>query len=243
MSSGIVPEIEPPRPSFLPEGGRWTVRWGVPEFPDVEAWLTGGRVGSDAPAPPPVAASLVQVHGTHVEIVTAPGVSPACDASVTRARGLALTVQVADCVPVFIVGPNGLGLAHAGWRGAIGGIVGRTVTTLAESTGDAPARLRAWIGPSIGPCCFEVSPDVAERFPPEHRLAGRLFPASGANPHVDLWGACRGFLISAGVPPLQVAVAGVCTRCHQHLLRSYRGSAGSPGRNEAWLRRRMEPGR
>lgn len=224
---------------FSPRDGRWTLAWSVPEFADLEALVVGrpvaGRGGR--PLPPPAAAILEQVHGTQVAVVHAPGVSPACDASVTTERGLALTVRVADCVPLFLVGPGGHGLAHAGWRGFVGGIVPRTVAALLSLSGDAPESLRAWIGPSIGPCCFEVGPEVARSFSPQHLVAGERFEGGSDRPHVDLWGACHEALVAAGLLADRIETAGVCTRCHQHLLNSYRGSGGLPGRIEAWLRR------
>lgn len=214
----------------------------MPADADVEAWIDGRSVAVAAPTPRPAAAVLGQVHGTRVVTVTAPGVTPGCDAAVTAERGLTLTVRVADCAPVFLVSPGGLGMAHAGWRGAVGGILARSVEALAAVTGDAPPTFRAWIGPAIGPCCFEVGPEVAEAFPAAFRTAGAQFAAArseggGAREHVDLPGYCAERLGAAGVPADRIETTRICTRCHQHLLHSYRGSAGRPGRIEAWLRR------
>jgi hypothetical protein len=89
--------------------------------------------------------------------------------------------------------------------------------------------LRALLGPAIGPCCFEVGAEVADHFPEDVR-----FPRAGARPHVDLFAAAARRLVAAGVDPGGIAAPGPCTRCHQHLLHSHRGSGGGGGRNLAY---------
>jgi copper oxidase (laccase) domain-containing protein len=73
-----------------------------------------------------------------------------------------MVVATADCVPVVLAGPGGAGIAHAGWRGAAAGVVAALRSAM-EAAGTPPRR--AAVGPGIGPCCFEVGPDVADRFP------------------------------------------------------------------------------
>lgn len=229
---------------LAPVAGRWTLRWQGAADSHVQAWLSGCRVtggAADADPPAPVAA-LQQVHSATVTRVTGPGLSPACDAAVTTSAGLTLVVRVADCVPLFLVSPGGLGVAHAGWRGTVAEIGRRTVEELAALTGDDPAAMRAFVGPSIGPCCFEVGAEVAETFPAAFRLPPpprRLGAHRGAatREHVDLWAANVDQLLRAGLRPDRVRRADLCTRCHQHLFHSYRGSGGQPGRIECNLRR------
>ncbi len=168
---------------------------------------------------------LEQVHGASVRRATAPGLLQACDGAMTTQSGLLLTLRVADCLPVLLAAPgDGLALVHAGWRGLDAGILEAAAACFRD-----PAALTAVIGPGIGPCCFEVGPEVAERFPEDLRLPRRSGPA-----HVDLFAAARRRLLASGVRPGGIGAPGPCTRCHQHLLHSHRGSGGDGGRNIAF---------
>jgi YfiH family protein len=186
------------------------------------------------------AARVDQVHGTDVIVVPrtrdggAPALPPtlgAGDALASDQRGVALEIRVADCVPIFAVDPRRrlIGLAHAGWRGTLAGVAGRLVAAL-RALGASPRDLIVWIGPSIGPECYEVGPEVfgpfRERFGP---------PAVVLPNRVDLWSACRADLLRAGVAPEAIHTAALCTRCRGDLLHSHRGSGGRPGRNVALL--------
>lgn len=216
---------------------RWILRWTGAADLGVDAACAGCRLTGGPPAPRQDVAHLEQVHSATVTRVAGPGLFPACDAAVTAATELTLIVRVADCVPIFLAGPHGIGVAHAGWRGTLEGIARRSVAELVALTGEDAAHLRAFIGPSIGPCCFEVGPEVAAPFADFH-----VRRPPGGREHVDLWAANRAQLIEAGLSPESVRTAGICTRCHQHLFHSYRGSGGRPGRIECRLRRRGSAG-
>jgi len=123
--------------------------------------------------------------------------------------GVPLLALTADCVPIAVVATSGkpaLAAVHAGWRGLAGGVVEAGVS---ELDGAAAA---AVIGPSIGPCCYEVGPEVAERFDPDLTNNGML----------DLWTAAERALRRAGVPTVERL--DLCTRCHPELFFSYRRS-------------------
>jgi polyphenol oxidase len=114
---------------------------------------------------------LKQVHGGRVVRLTAADANPnspllEADASVTTERGLACTIQVADCLPVLFTAPDGraVGAAHAGWRGLAGGVLQATALAVCELAGCTPADLSAWLGPCIGPRRFEVGADVLAGF-------------------------------------------------------------------------------
>ncbi len=106
-------------------------------------------------------AYVSQVHGDHVVEATRPGLLGDGDALFTTSPGLAITVATADCVPIGIEGRGFAAVVHAGWRGIAAGIVGATLAAL-RRRGLVPER--AAIGPAIGPCCYEVGPEVYERF-------------------------------------------------------------------------------
>jgi YfiH family protein len=150
------------------------------------------------------------------------------DALVGRGRGLALSVVTADCVPVLLAGPAGIAAAHAGWRGIAAGIVPATVAALGGPAGE----LVAWIGPAIGPCCYEVGPEVAAQ------VAAASDPdvvesGPAGRPHLDLQEAVRRQLRAAGLRHLHIFR--LCTRCQDFRLHSYRREGKAAGRNHAFI--------
>jgi polyphenol oxidase len=181
------------------------------------------------------------VHGAAVAVVRNPSPLVAeCDGLVTDRPGLPLVVTAADCVPVYLVDPEGpsIGLAHAGWRGTAAGVATAALQRMVDAFGSRPERVRAVIGPSIGPCCYEVGEAVAapvrDRF---GTTAQRLLRPVGepAKWFFDLWEANREELIRAGLPHAQVQVAGVCTSCRVDRLFSHRAERGRAGRGAAVL--------
>jgi YfiH family protein len=135
---------------------------------------------------------------------------PAADALVTDTPGLLITLFFADCLPVLLADTErrAVGLAHAGWRGLVAGIVENTVAAMRDSFGTDPATLIAAVGPGIGPCCFEVGEEVAAHFP-----GATLRSPKKARPSVDLAAAAASRLEAAGVPAGQITLAGECTAC------------------------------
>ncbi len=108
-----------------------------------------------------------QLHGSDVAVVSAPWVGGAAcigsfDALATVESGVALQVWTADCVPVVLVGPNAIAVAHAGWRGCVAGIVRHTVERLASHLGSPARELRAYLGPSISAAHYQVGSEVIE---------------------------------------------------------------------------------
>jgi len=184
-----------------------------------------------------------QVHGNRVHHVTTAEKGrgalsyetaiPATDALVTDAPGVVLALFVADCVPVFLYDPQhrALGLAHAGWRGLAAGIVPKTVETMQARFGTRADQLAVAVGPSLGQCCFEVGPEVAEQFDSSHlvRRPGR------GKPHLDPYSVVRHQLVACGMPPARLAALPPCTKCRQADYFSHRGSAGTTGRAVALL--------
>ncbi|MDQ3719475.1 MAG: polyphenol oxidase family protein [Actinomycetota bacterium] len=156
-----------------------------------------------------------QVHGTELEMWTAPpaGDPPEVDGHLTGARGLGLMVQVADCLPVALAGPEQVAMLHCGWRGLAGGIAGRAL----EHFDEPPA---AAIGPGIGRCCYEVGDEVLAAFSHHEGVAERRM--------LDLRGVARGELEAGGVT--EVLEVDLCTSCHPQLFFSHRRDEGVTGR-------------
>ena len=150
---------------------------------------------------------------------------PQGDAMVTSTRGLALGVLTADCAPVlFADGEAGvIGAAHAGWRGALSGIVEATVEAM-EKLGAKPERITAVIGPTISQKAYEVGSDYVERFLAEEPGSEAFFitDEGSGEPHFDLPGYVGERLARAGVG--QIADLGLCTYCEETRLYSYRRS-------------------
>lgn len=148
---------------------------------------------------------------------------PGIDALWTDKPGAVLAVLIADCVPVLLADPVNRRIAtvHAGWRGMTSGVIEATV----DAMGGAAGALMAFIGPSIGPCCYEVGDDVAE--PARARLGPEVERRNGTV-RVDLWGGARIALRRAGVSSIHLSA--LCTRCEPHRFFSHRaGHAARQG--------------
>lgn len=110
-------------------------------------------------------ATVNQVHGDTVVEASNSGLLGDADAIWTRCPGLPIAIFTADCFGVVALAPGAVGVAHAGWRGAAAGVVGRMIGEM-SGAGYPPSKLA--IGPGIGPCCFEVGPEVVAQFSDHH---------------------------------------------------------------------------
>jgi YfiH family protein len=177
-------------------------------------------------------AKLRQVHGNRVHVYAAaaplPDSPPEADGAVTRDPGLVLTVRTADCLPVLMADPAAgvVGVAHAGWRGVVAGVLQRTVDSM-ERLGARARAIQVAVGPGIGACCFEVGEEVARAFA---NLGPGLVLRTGGRPRADLAGAVLSRLRLAGVPVGSILKSEHCTRCRTDLFFSHRGEPGGTGR-------------
>lgn len=162
---------------------------------------------------------------------------PPCDGIVTDDPAVTLITGHADCMAFFCVDPvrRCIGLAHAGWRGALGRVGARVVETMRGAYGSDPADLVVSIGPSICPDCFEVGQNVAEAFEKEYADLPCVLERAGARPHVDLWMvACRQ-MSDAGVSMSRISLFNICTM-ETPALYSHRRDRGNTGGMAAYLR-------
>ena len=189
-----------------------------------------------------------QVHGTHVAIVSeadagrgsldAASALPETDALVTNLPGIMLSLRFADCVPVLLYDPvhRAVGIAHAGWRGTVGGVAAGTVAAMAGSFGTRPADLLAGIGPSIGPCCYNIDAPRAQLVRHSLPWSSEVLSLEREAPphkdpwHLDLWLADRRQLMDAGLGEEHIQMAGLCTACRTDEFYSHRAEAGQTGR-------------
>jgi YfiH family protein len=183
-----------------------------------------------------------QVHGAVAVTVLEDGTpgeardAGECDALATDRPDVALVVQSADCVPILLAAPGAVAAAHAGWRGTEKNVAGAAVKAL-SGLGSAPGRLRAWLGPSIRPCCYEVGGEVAARFAGSFVRAG-----CGGRYRLDLAAVNAAQLEAAGVLRQAIAVHPACTKCGGGEFASYRRDGRRAGRMIALVARR-EKGR
>jgi polyphenol oxidase len=225
-------------------------------------------------------ARLKQVHGTRVVVirrgdpVPAPLGSPAvaddddgrprADIVMTDDPAVAVAVQVADCVPLLLADPvtGAVAAVHAGWRGTAAGAARQAVAAMQLHFGTRPADLVAAIGPSIGPCCYQVGADVVDAFqaaghadaairewfrpegsPQSWRGASALrdavqagLPDAPLKYRLDVPAANIDELRAAGLDPARIAACSLCTACHPSVFPSYRRDGAGTGRLAAIIR-------
>lgn len=189
-----------------------------------------------------------QVHGDRIKVVTAnhtgmgaldyASAIPATDALITNVPGIPLGTFYADCVPVLILDPKSraIGMAHAGWKGTALKIAQKTVLRMSEAFATRPVDCIIGIGPSIGPCCYEVENLVYREFDREYEDT-TTFLTSGLNKkwQLNLWQANLSQLLEIGIRQEKVDISRICTCCNKKLHFSYRGDEGRTGRMGAFM--------
>jgi YfiH family protein len=199
--------------------------------------------------------TLKQFHSDVIHLFDTPSTDPCRgDASITNRPNLLLAIQTADCVPILLVDPKKRAIAaiHAGWRGTLARIAAKTIGKMQMHFGTDPRDLLAAIGPSIGPCCYEVGTEVAtqflSQFPDAHDYFDEFRTGDEPNPiqwlnmmppgHqpppkgvlLDLRKANRSQLLTAGLRPQNIHTIDLCTACRPDLLFSYRKQGPASGR-------------
>jgi len=195
-----------------------------------------------------------QVHGRDVIVVRrgsarVPGPLPG-DVVVSDDPDVAVAVRAADCVPLLMadVKRGAVAAVHAGWRGTAAGAAVAAVQALSREFCSRPSDILVAIGPSIGPCCYEVGSELVDAFaaaghprhlidrwfqapPSSHsRLRPVLSGGEGPRLRLDVAGANRDQLVLAGVPDAQIHAVGLCTAMHLEVLTSYRAEKDRAGR-------------
>lgn len=183
----------------------------------------------------------LQVHGTDIVeirhiVESQRRVAEGADGVVCAQADVPVLLCFADCVPVILVAPDGsFAVIHSGWRGSIASIAGLGLQRL-QAIADLPAsEVNCYVGPHIGPCCYEVSDELVERFVAEF---GTACDAGGS--HLDLSAAVTAALLRAGASADRIVHADICTSCHHEEYYSYRADAGVTGRHGAFAIRKEE---
>ena len=216
------------------------------------------RLGATSGKKPWPLVTLRQIHSDLIHCVDEMPDAPLVgDGLITRMPDVLLAVQTADCLPIILIDPKqrAVGVFHAGWRGTVKRIVEKGVGEMRRGFGTVPGNIKAAIGPGIHACCYDVGPDVRQKFESQFAYADDLFhetkesdpvrekypllfltaraPGHSELPtkiFLDLVEANRRQLTDAGVSPRNISVSPLCTACRPDLLFSYRAEKGVTGR-------------
>jgi len=188
------------------------------------------------------AAWLDQVHGARSVIVDSPGSAGSGDGLITEAPGLALVGRSADCPLVLVAdsGGGGVGMFHAGWRGATGGMATAFIRRFVGHFDSSPSGLVACICPAVGLCFFQVGQDGQDAAVAQLGAhAVKFFAYRKGKLHFDMQACIRDQLLRVGLAGHDVHVSGVCTICHEDLFCSYRRQGAVAGRFQAAIARNV----
>lgn len=183
---------------------------------DVSATVTASQAQADQ-----IAIVGANHRGTRIKNV---------DALVTDQPNLPLLLRYADCVPILLYDPvhRAIGVVHAGWRGTIAKIAAKSVRAMQQGFGTRTGNVIACIGPSIGPCCYEVGDDVIAQVRAALDNAEALLLKQNGSTHLDLWEANAAQLRELGVE--QIEIAEICTADHTNDFYSWRAENKDTGR-------------
>ena len=167
-----------------------------------------------------------QVHSSEVKVVDVPGKIPFTDAIISTSKSVVLSIQVADCIPLYLADPdnNVIGIVHAGWRGIEKGIVANSINKMITLGADNN-RIIAYIGPSIQKCCFEIGPEVAKKFPINFQIN-----SSYDRSFLDLQKLTINLLINNSISYNNIISSNECTKCNSDKYFSYRNTGLKSGR-------------
>ena len=185
-----------------------------------------------------------QIHGDRIKVVSKAlrgkgsadfdGAIDGTDAMVTNVPNTCLMVLLADCVPLLLYDPSKevIGIVHAGWKGTLRFIAQATIRTLQRRFGSSTGDILVGIGPSVGPCCYQVGEEVVSQVEQafgttKHIVGNRSADGKG---YLDLWEANLRQVLDAGVPGENIEIARTCTRHHPDVFFSYRHEKGKTGR-------------
>ena len=176
-----------------------------------------------------------QVHGTEICRVAAAERRwcGECDGLATDVVDAPLAVFTADCVPIVMwaARPGALAVLHAGWRGTLAGIVGAGVSRLEEFRAARAEEVAVFLGPAIGPCCYDVGDDVVRAAEAAFgKRAGQVLTEEGGKRRLDLHRANELVAQEAGVLPENIYRVATCTSCEEGLLESRRRDGDEAGR-------------
>lgn len=169
------------------------------------------------------------VSESQIKNTATPVVFPATDAIICSARNVVISVQTADCAPIFLFDPDSgiMAIVHAGWRGTLARIAAKTVTEM-KKLGAKPENTVAWLGPMAGRCCYEVSEELIATFQSGFPDIPR--DELHHSRHLDLPRLNVNLLIKSGLDPENISNSSICTIHNNSRFYSYRADGGPTGR-------------
>jgi YfiH family protein len=142
------------------------------------------------------------------------------DALITQEKNIVLGIFIADCLPIFFYDSKKeiIGLAHAGWRGLYKGIVQNVIKKF-KNLGSQTKNILVFIGPSIGPCHYNVGEEIIQAFKKKYRFLERSFyKRLGRTFYLDLWKIAKLILLNEGLKNKNIEISKICTYCHKNLF-------------------------
>ena len=170
---------------------------------------------------------LEQVHSANVQLIKNPGIVPACDALITSEKNLFLTIQTADCFPVFLFDPQteAVGIVHSGWRGTAANIVQKTISLMEDRLNCRAENMIAGIGPGVQQSCYQVDTETASHFDAKYLLAD-----GPGHFKLDVQGTIVEQLLASGIERENMEADKTCTHCATGHYYSYRRDGKNSGR-------------
>jgi len=182
--------------------------------------------------------SVKQVHGTNIIIIDSnikdyESISQSeADGLITNLPNVALITYHADCVPVYFIdiSKKVIGLAHSGWKGTFNNITGKMIKTMRDRYNSNSEDIFIAIGPSIGPCCYEVKDDLIQLFTEKYGNFDFLFRVDNDKAYLDLWKTIYLQILEEGIPKENIILSNTCTSCNIDKFYSYRREKGTNNR-------------
>lgn len=177
-----------------------------------------------------------QVHGNDVLIIKDQDYKDVSleekDGFITNLKGVALATYHADCVPLYFYDwkKQVIGLAHAGWKGTLNNIASPMVEGMIGEFNSKVEDIRVAIGPSIGPCCYEVGEDLVKSFGERYSNNKDVFLEKKGKIYLDLWKINKINLLNLGIKEDNIFSSNYCTSCRVDKLYSYRKEKGTKNR-------------
>ena len=171
-----------------------------------------------------------QVHGNNISIIkdinfyNETEKPKGVDGLLTDKKNIVLATVHGDCVPLFFFDKKRkiIGLAHAGWRGTLSDIGGKMISLMKREFGSELSDIIVGIGPSIGPCCYEVGEEIYESFVGKHLFLIECFERKEGKYHLNLWRSNELLILRAGILKQNIVNSCLCTSCHNDRFYSYR---------------------
>lgn len=196
-----------------------------------------GKISNILNVPKDNIISVKQVHGTNIKVIDSKLVNfdntslLEADGLITDLPNIVLATYHADCVPIYFLdrGKKVVGIAHGGWRGTFENISGKMIDLLRNKYNSNSKDILIGIGPSIGPCCYEIGKDLGEKFSERYKRFPDII-IRNRKIFLDLWKINFMQIVEMGIPKENIILSNICTSCKIDKFYSYRKERGTSNR-------------